>query len=72
MTSGPRLLREVRWFGLGPHETYGDRVASARVGLFGPLPALNLTFPFVRPQETGHREGVRRGGSAGRAVDGGA
>ena len=30
------------------------------------LPALNLTFPFVRPQETGHREGVRPGGRAGR------
>jgi hypothetical protein len=42
------------WFGRGPHESYLDRHASARVGRFqGSI--LDQTFKYVRPQENGNK-----------------
>merc|ERR1711871_1337521 len=47
-------LESVSWFGRGPHESYVDRYASARVGLFqGSI--LDQTFKYVRPQENGNK-----------------
>eukprot|EP00930_Biecheleria_cincta_P030961 TRINITY_DN21459_c0_g3_i1.p1 TRINITY_DN21459_c0_g3~~TRINITY_DN21459_c0_g3_i1.p1 ORF type:complete len:1349 (+),score=180.65 TRINITY_DN21459_c0_g3_i1:346-4047(+) len=47
-------LEEVEWFGRGPHESYLDRHASARVGRFtGRI--VDQTFKYVRPQENGNK-----------------
>eukprot|EP00929_Paragymnodinium_shiwhaense_P078999 TRINITY_DN41006_c0_g1_i1.p1 TRINITY_DN41006_c0_g1~~TRINITY_DN41006_c0_g1_i1.p1 ORF type:complete len:1244 (+),score=201.97 TRINITY_DN41006_c0_g1_i1:43-3774(+) len=44
----------VEWFGRGPHESYLDRHASARVGRFkGEI--LEQTFKYIRPQENGNK-----------------
>ena len=51
-------LDRFRWFGLGPHESYRDRVASTRAGLFESSVAA-LGVPYVHPQSTGNRTEVR-------------
>ena len=44
-------FEEVEWFGRGPHESYQDRYASARVAVHqGSI--LEQTVKYVRPQET--------------------
>ena len=48
----------VRWFGRGPHESYPDRHAGARVGRWDASVA-SQTFPYVRPQANGHKLGTR-------------
>ncbi|OAM89901.1 hypothetical protein AW736_11335 [Termitidicoccus mucosus] len=48
---------QLAWFGKGPHETYWDR-QDARVGLYGGTVAEQF-FPYLKPQETGNKEGVR-------------
>jgi beta-galactosidase len=48
----------VRWFGGGPFESYPDRQACAVVGLHD-APLDELFTPYVRPQESGGRSGVR-------------
>ena len=49
---------QVRWFGGGPFESYPDRRAAAVVGLH--VAALDELFtPYVRPQESGGRDGLR-------------
>jgi len=59
LTAGvPARFGRVRWFGRGPHENYRDRKAGAAVGLWD-LPAEEMVFPFVRPQENGNRSDVR-------------
>ncbi len=51
-------LRQVSWFGHGPHENYPDRLASAAVGRWsGGVDG--QAVPYPRPQETGNKEGVR-------------
>lgn len=46
------------WFGTGPLESYPDSHRAARVGRFtGALG--ELTTPYGRPQESGHRSGLR-------------
>ena len=54
----PGSFRRLEWFGLGPQETYQDREAGARVGRFGGSVAAQF-HPYVRPQETGNKTGVR-------------
>ncbi len=51
-------INEVRWFGLGPHEAYSDRMASARLGVWGAGIA-DLSVPYIVPQENGNRHGTR-------------
>ncbi|CAE7262927.1 lacZ, partial [Symbiodinium pilosum] len=51
-------FRDVEWFGRGPHESYLDRHASARVGLFQGTIA-EQTFKYVRPQENGNKYQTR-------------
>ncbi|MGI9595936.1 MAG: glycoside hydrolase family 2 TIM barrel-domain containing protein, partial [Acidimicrobiales bacterium] len=45
-------FRHLRWFGPGPDETYPDRRASARLGLWQ-SPVEDQYHPFVVPQEHG-------------------
>ncbi|MES2093012.1 MAG: glycoside hydrolase family 2 TIM barrel-domain containing protein [Actinomycetota bacterium] len=64
----PLELEQASWFGTGPFETYPDSANAARVGTFtSSIDDLNVRY--ARPQETGHRPGLRRlelTGSAGR------
>ncbi|MFJ1736689.1 glycoside hydrolase family 2 TIM barrel-domain containing protein [Streptomyces sp. NPDC088254] len=54
--AGPDLLE---WFGQGPWESYPDRCAGAAVGHHS-VPVDALFTPYLRPQESGGRHGVRR------------
>ena len=53
-----RKLSTIAWFGKGPQETYSDRQAGARVGIHHGSIASQL-HPYLRPQETGNKIGVR-------------
>ena len=48
----------MRWFGGGPFESYPDRRSAAVAGLHW-APLDDLFTPYVRPQESGGRNGVR-------------
>ncbi|MGW1884727.1 glycoside hydrolase family 2 TIM barrel-domain containing protein [Streptomyces sp. NPDC001970] len=53
------------WYGQGPWETYPDRCAGGQVGHH--RAAVDELFtPYLRPQESGGRHGVRRFGLDGR------
>ncbi|MFD8224788.1 glycoside hydrolase family 2 TIM barrel-domain containing protein [Streptomyces massasporeus] len=52
-------LNLLEWFGQGPWESYPDRAAGAPVGHHR-LPVDELFTPYLRPQESGGRHGVRR------------
>ncbi|MFE3169194.1 glycoside hydrolase family 2 TIM barrel-domain containing protein [Streptomyces sp. NPDC059224] len=54
--AGPDVLE---WFGQGPWESYPDRASGAPVGHHR-LPVDELFTPYLRPQESGGRHGVRR------------
>ncbi|MFD5794604.1 glycoside hydrolase family 2 TIM barrel-domain containing protein [Streptomyces diastatochromogenes] len=49
----------LEWFGQGPRESYPDRSTGAPVGHYA-LPVDELFTPYLRPQESGGRHGVRR------------
>ncbi len=51
-------LERLEWLGLGPHENYSDRRASAVVGLFRSTVSEQYV-PYILPQEHGHRGGAR-------------
>jgi beta-galactosidase len=51
-------LREVAWYGLGPHETYPDSKTAGRLGRYQ-ASVEELETPYVVPQENGHRSDVR-------------
>jgi beta-galactosidase len=54
----PVELREARWFGTGPAESYPDSDRAAYVGRFeAGLDELDVRYS--RPQETGHRAALR-------------
>lgn len=48
----------LEWFGQGPWESYPDRSAGAPVGHHR-VPVAELFTPYLRPQESGGRHGVR-------------
>ena len=48
----------VRWYGLGPAETYADRKMGAKLGIYENLVSDNLASYLV-PQECGSKEEVR-------------
>jgi beta-galactosidase len=54
----PGALDGARWFGLGPNESYPDSMHAARVGRFE-LGIDALSAHYGRPQESGHRSGLR-------------
>ncbi len=49
---------DLRWLGLGPHETYPDRRAAATVGVWRSTVA-DQYHPYVFPQEHGHHTDTR-------------
>ncbi len=49
---------QVRYYGLGPAENYTDRREGARLGIWEFSAGGNLT-PYLFPQESGNRTGVR-------------
>lgn len=51
-------LEHVVWSGHGPGESYADRLESAPLGRWTGT-VTGQYFPYVRPQETGNKEGVR-------------
>ncbi|GAB3266980.1 glycoside hydrolase family 2 TIM barrel-domain containing protein [Arthrobacter pigmenti] len=55
----PSTISGAHWFGTGPHESYPDSMNATRTGLFQ-AGIDDLTFPYARPQESGHRSKVRR------------
>jgi beta-galactosidase len=54
----PAGFDRIVWFGRGPHESYWDRQAGARVGRYEGTVAEQF-HPYVRPQETGNKTDVR-------------
>ncbi len=54
----PADLRQVRWYGRGPQETYLDRKTGALVGVFQSTVDDWIT-PYVRPQENANRTDIR-------------
>jgi beta-galactosidase len=52
-------LEDLEWYGPGPWESYPDRCAGAPVGHHC-LPVDELFTPYLRPQESGGRHGVRQ------------
>lgn len=54
----PGGFDRVRWYGLGPGETYADSRRAARVGVYESTIDRMLT-PYVRPQENGNRMDTR-------------
>lgn len=54
----PKQLSQYRYYGLGPQETYSDRLAGAYLGIYEGKVADNLT-PYLRLQESGNRSQVR-------------
>ena len=54
----PKRYDRLRFYGLGPEETYRDRLLGARLGVFERGAAEDCA-PYLVPQETGNHEGVR-------------
>ena len=54
----PSSFSDFEWFGRGPHESYWDRKASAKVDRFSGK-VWDQTYKYVRPQETGNKTDVR-------------
>jgi len=54
----PAGFDSIAWYGRGPHENYSDRNAGAYVGLYKGS-VWEQFHPYVRPQETGNKTGVR-------------
>jgi beta-galactosidase len=51
-------LKNFRWFGKGPHETYSDRKTGAAVGLYK-AKVEDIIHEYPYPQENGNRSDVR-------------
>lgn len=54
----PKSMNQVTYYGRGPEENYVDRNAGAHIGCYETT-ADAMYFPYVRPQENGHRTDVR-------------
>ncbi len=54
----PVKMHKVTYFGRGPGENYIDRASGSKVGLYETT-AEDMYFPYVRPQENGHRTDTR-------------
>ncbi|WP_426003726.1 glycoside hydrolase family 2 TIM barrel-domain containing protein [Paenarthrobacter sp. NyZ202] len=54
----PGSVDGVSWFGTGPRESYPDSRRSALVGRYS-AGIEELSVPYSKPQETGHRSDVR-------------
>lgn len=58
LMAAPRDLTQLRWYGEGPDECYVDRRKGARLGIYD-APVAQQHTPYLRPQESGNRTGVR-------------
>ncbi|MBE3043855.1 DUF4981 domain-containing protein, partial [Candidatus Bathyarchaeota archaeon] len=56
---GSKALEKVSWFGLGPGESYPDKKASQRVGIWEVERVAELQTAYDVPQENGNREDTR-------------
>lgn len=54
----PEAMNSLEYFGRGPGENYTDRNAGSPVGIYKTA-AREIYFPYVRPQENGHRSDTR-------------
>jgi beta-galactosidase len=54
----PPGFEEITWYGAGPGETYSDRKQSGIIGIYESTVSVSFT-PFLRPQTSGNRTGVR-------------
>ncbi|MDO5523875.1 MAG: glycoside hydrolase family 2 TIM barrel-domain containing protein, partial [Bacteroidia bacterium] len=54
----PVSMNNVEYFGRGPGENYIDRASGSKVGTYSTT-AEDMYFPYVRPQENGHRTDTR-------------
>jgi hypothetical protein len=54
----PPGFETLRWYGLGPRESYPDRKSGAQVGVYSG-PVREQLYPYVRPQESGNKSDVR-------------
>ena len=54
----PAVMDNVEYFGRGPGENYPDRCSGSPAGIYRTT-AGQMYFPYVRPQENGHRSEVR-------------
>ncbi|MCX4579455.1 DUF4981 domain-containing protein [Streptomyces sp. NBC_01571] len=59
LPDGTAPVDGAQWFGLGPLESYPDSLRAARTGRFSSTVG-DLSVDYARPQETGHRSGVRQ------------
>ena len=58
LPDGEHPVDGVSWFGTGPLESYPDSRHAARTGVFTAT-IDELAVDYARPQETGHRSGLR-------------
>lgn len=61
--------QQVEWLGLGPHENYPDRLASAQFSRWR-LPVSQMFTPYIFPSENGLRCDTRRLSVADWQIDG--
>ena len=54
----PVKMNNVSYYGRGPGENYIDRCAGSMLGVYGTT-ADAMYYPYVRPQENGHRTATR-------------
>ena len=54
----PMTLNKITYFGRGPGENHIDRASGSKVNLYQTTAEENY-FPYVRPQENGHRTDTR-------------
>ncbi|MDE7442829.1 MAG: DUF4981 domain-containing protein, partial [Muribaculaceae bacterium] len=54
----PRTMNQVEYYGRGPGENYVDRKQSSMVNVYNTT-AEAMYYPYVRPQENGHRTDTR-------------
>jgi beta-galactosidase len=54
----PEELKNVKWYGRGPHENYWDRKTGAALGIYSGT-VDQLIHNYIRPQENGNRCDVR-------------
>jgi len=54
----PYQIDQSHFYGLGPNENYIDRCSSQRLGIYTQT-ADEQFYPYIRPQETGTKTGIR-------------
>lgn len=54
-----KSLDKVRWYGLGPGESYPDKKDAQRAGIFTAETVADLQTPYEVPQENANRMGAR-------------